>query len=233
MIVERILNFLNHRLKFLFRVFILARTWGVIKIILFIPYELYYMFKIKTHTLFSVNNIELDVESEEKLNATEYFPTPYYIVSKVFKLVKNELVGSIFIDIGCGAGRVLTFVYKFKPKKIIGVEFSKNLFLIAEKNLSVFFKNKKNVDWELIHKNIINYSIPKNANVFFFYDPFDAKIMDKVIKKIKLSVKKQKRQILIIYISPRNRDLFSNNGFRLIHSEINSFNKGFVVFKYN
>ena len=232
MITRKGKDLFTQTFKFLFRVLILARTWGLTKLILFIPYEIYYLFKFKTHTLFSINNEELDLSIEEKISSTEYFPTPYYILSKIFSLIKNELYNSTFIDFGSGAGRVLTFVYYFKPKKIIGIEFSKQLCKISEKNLTAFFQ-KKYIDWELIQKNAVNYHIPSNANIFFFYDPFEEIIMSKIIKNIKLSLKENKRPIWIVYISPRAKNLFLNNGFKLIHSQFNKFNKGYIIFKYN
>ena len=233
MFQNRLSSFLSQKFNFFFRVFILAKTWGTIRILLFIPYELYYIIRLNTYTLFSINNEELDLEKKDKLHLTEYFPTPYYILSKVFNLVKTDLVDSVFVDIGAGAGRSLTFVYNFKPKKIIGVELSKKLFSIAEDNMLKYFDEKKNVTWKLFNQNALDFNIPEDANVFFFYDPFDEHIMRKVIKKIKSSFKIKNRTILIIYISPRCRHLFTKNSFRLIHLDINNFNKGFAVFKYN
>ena len=139
----------------------------------------------------------------------------------------------MFVDIGAGAGRSLTFVYNFKPKKIIGVELSKKLFSIAEDNMLKYFDEKKNVSWKLFNQNALDFNIPQDANVFFFYDPFDEQIMSKVIRKIKLSFKKKNRTILIIYISPRCKHLFIKNSFRLIHLDVNNFNKGFAIFKYD
>jgi len=224
---------LKRYLTFLYRVFILAKTWGIFKILLFIPYEIFYMCKFRTNTLFSINHEELDVDNYQKRNSTEYFPTPYYIILKVFSLIEKNLHNSIFIDFGSGAGRVLTFVSIFKPKKIIGIEFSKNLHSLAKKNLMMCFKRCSNIDWELFHINALNYKIPKDSNVFFFYDPFNENIMIKIIKKIKFSLDKNLRQIFIIYISPQHKSIFLKFGFRLIHSEINNYNKGFAIFKYH
>ena len=83
MFQNRLSSFLSQKFNFFFRVFILAKTWGIIRILLFIPYELYYIIRLNTYTLFSINNEELDLEKKDKLHLTEYFPTPYYILSKV------------------------------------------------------------------------------------------------------------------------------------------------------
>ena len=165
------------------------------------------------------------MEKKDKLHLAEYF-LHYYILSKVFNLVKTDLVDSVFVDIGV-EGRSLTFVYNFKPKTIIGVEISKKLFSIAENNMIKYFDEKKKITWKLFNQNALDFNIPQDANVFFFYDPFDEQIMSKVIRKIKLSFKKKNRTILIIYISPRCKHLFIKNSFRLIHLDVNNFNKVF------
>ena len=100
---------INEKLTFFLRVFKIANTWGILNILKFIPYEIFYAMKFKVNTLFSVNHQELDVPEALKRNSTEYFPTPYYVANKVFKLVKQQLKDSEFIDFGCGAGRILMF----------------------------------------------------------------------------------------------------------------------------
>jgi len=223
----------KEKFTFFYRVFKIARTWGFIKILLFIPYEIFYGIKYNVNTLFSLNNQELDVSKERKVNSTEYFPTPYYIANKVFKLVRNKLAGSVFIDFGSGAGRILMFVTQFGPKKIIGVEFSKKLCDKAISNLNKYFNTMNNTytDWEIKHCDALEYDFPLDSNVFFFYDPFGPIIIQQIIQKIKLSLEQNNREIIIIYISPIHRKIFSEMGFELIHSKVNKYNKGFVIFK--
>ena len=45
----------KEKFTFFYRVFKIARTWGFIKILLFIPYEIFYGIKYNVNTLFSLN----------------------------------------------------------------------------------------------------------------------------------------------------------------------------------
>tara|TARA_B100001250_G_scaffold374783_1_gene361849 strand:+ start:9874 stop:10548 length:675 start_codon:yes stop_codon:yes gene_type:complete len=221
---------MKNNFTFIYRVVKLAKTWGIIKILIFIPFEIYYGFKLGFNTLFSVSNQELDIDTKDKMNSTEYFPTPYYIAKKSFLLVKNQLKNSKFIDFGAGAGRVLMFVSEFNPKEIIGVEFSKDLYTICKNNLTKYFNIKKNLSWDVICCNAIDFKIKPDHNVFFFYDPFNEKIMQQVLQNIKFSYQNSQREITIIYISPRCSNLFIKMGFNKIFSDINKYNRGFEIF---
>ena len=218
--------------KFFYRVFKIARTWGFISILKFIPYEIFYALKFKVNTLYSLNHQELDVSPEIKKNSTEYFPTPYYIANKVFRIVQSDLVGCEFIDFGCGAGRILMFVSAFKPKTIVGVEFSEILCKHAEKNLGTYFNKSQNLstNWEIVHGDALEYLINPSANVFFFYDPFNEKTMRKMVDKINLSILEYPRSIKVIYISPSHRNVFIEYGYQIVQSSVNKYHKGYVIF---
>ena len=225
----------REKFKFLFRVFLIAHTWGYLNILRFIPYELFYGFKYKARTLFSLNHKELDVTPEIKKNSTEYFPTPYYIAKKAFRKVEADLRGCELVDFGCGAGRILLFASQFNPKKIIGVEFSKTLCKQAEKNLYSYFNKNQNLvpAWEIIQRDALKYEINPSANIFFFYDPFNERTMKKVVEKINLSITEHPRSIKIIYISPVQRDVFIESGFKIIQSSVNKYHKGYIIFRNN
>ncbi len=233
MISLNLQKIVGEKFKFFFRVLKIARTWGLLNILKFIPYEIFYGLKYNVSTLFSLNHQELDVTPEIKKNSTEYFPTPYYIAKKVFRMVEADLMGCEFVDFGCGAGRILLFASQFRPKKIIGVEFSKILCKQAEKNLNSYFKKYQNVepDWEIVHGDALKYSINPSTNVFFFYDPFNERTMRKVADKINLSIAKHPRSIKIIYISPVQRGVFVECGYEIMQSSVNKYHKGYIIFQ--
>ena len=225
----------REKFKFFFRVFKIARTWGLLNILKFIPYEIFYGLKYKVSTLFSLNHQELDVTPEMKKNSTEYFPTPYYIAKKVFQLIQSELIDCEFVDFGCGAGRILMFVSEFKPKKVVGVEFSATLCDQAEQNLSAHFSKYHNLspDWKIVHADALEYLISPSANVFFFYDPFNATTMRKMVEKINISITEYPRSIKVIYISPAHRSVFIECGYKIVQSSVNKYNKGYIIFQNN
>jgi hypothetical protein len=70
----------------------------------------------------------VDPKNLEAGNAV-YIPTPYYEIREALRKFKSLLKtfdGSIFIDIGCGTGRVLFVASLEGYRHVIGVEESKN-----------------------------------------------------------------------------------------------------------
>ena len=227
-------NIILEKVTFLYRVFNLAKTWGFINILVFIPFEIFYGLKLRTKTLFSMNNNELDINESIKKDSTEYFPTPYYVMYTISNKIKKELEGAVFIDFGSGAGRALSFILKYRPKKIIGIELSKKLCQISVDNLEDQIKKNKDIvsKWEILNINATKYSIPIESNIFFFYDPFNYVILDQVVKKIIKSYDENTRSIIVIYVSPKHMKIFIEKNFKVLNTKINKYGKGYAIFKY-
>lgn len=139
---------------------------------------------------------------EDSTWKSDYVPTSYkdiFILLKHAKLDKNSVV----IDFGCGLGRVLFAAAYLNARHSTGVEFDKSLFLAAKANeANSKFKNKV----EFFNQDASTFSIPTEANVFYFFNPFGFGTMAEVIKKIEQSIQTSPRKIVIIYSNP----LFQN-----------------------
>ena len=85
----------------------------------------------------SSQNVSLDklnFQITNKTEGVEYGTIAPYFIQKILELVKFD-TSDIFVDLGCGKGRVLLIASKFNFKKIIGIEFSPELYLIAQNNI--------------------------------------------------------------------------------------------------
>jgi len=226
------IDFIKEKIIFLNRFFSLAKTWGMKNIIFFIPYEIFYGFKFKTNTLFNIPVNKMDVNKNFLKASNEYIPTPYYILYKVFNLINLKKINDInFIDFGCGAGRALCFALLFNPKKIIGVELSKSLCDLSINNLSKYkYKQNNNICFDILNISALDYKFNNSENIIFFYDPFGPNVMNSVLSNLNVSLKKNKRSIYLIYVSPIHSNLFLKFGFKEIFSEITKYKKGFKIF---
>jgi precorrin-6B methylase 2 len=155
--------------------------------------------------IFGVNTFATKKYSGDLRDSTwqsDYVPTSYkdiFILLKQAGLDKN----SVIIDFGCGLGRVSFAAAYLNAKQSIGVEFDEGLFLAAESNKAKSkFKNKT----IFVHQDASFFSIPNEANIFFFFNPFGFGTMEEVIKRIEQSIQTSPRRIVIIYSNP----LFQN-----------------------
>lgn len=155
--------------------------------------------------VFGVNTFGSKVYSggiEDSDWKVHYEPTGYkdiFILLKQAKLDKN----SVIIDFGCGLGRVLFAAAHLNARYSIGVEFDKGLFLAAKAN-EVNSKFKKRIVF--FHQDASIFSIPNDANIFYFFNPFGFGTMAEVIRKIEQSIQDSPRKIVIVYYNP----LFQN-----------------------
>ena len=71
-------------------------------------------------------------------------------------------------------------------KKVIGIEFSLDLVEICRKNLEIFKqKSASKSEFEVIHMDATEYSLPSDANVLSFFNPFNEAVTDQVIAGIR------------------------------------------------
>jgi SAM-dependent methyltransferase len=137
--------------------------------------------------------------SEDKDLSRPYMPSrpgPFY---KMMRTI-NFPEGSGFIDFGCGKGRTLLLATRYRFARITGVEFSSDLCRAAEKNLALFRNKLKNPPhMEVVNIDASKYVIDDHDNVFFFFNPFDDPIMEKVLDRIRASYARNPRKMWIVY----------------------------------
>lgn len=124
---------------------------------------------------------------------------------KTFDQIMNKLVINFreftFIDYGSGKGRVLLMASKYGFKKIIGIEFDKNLHLIAEKNIHIY-QNRINTitDIESICCDARCFSLPDGQLLIFFFSPFKGEVLSSVVANISTSFSLNHNTIIVIFL---------------------------------
>ena len=155
-------------------------------------------------------------DTKNKINYdTPYSPTPYYFLYQLKKFFKKKFLQNyIFIDFGCGAGRVLKFFYN-NFDELIGIDINSNFKKYFKHFIKINFYNlnlRENESFSKIKK------IEKNK-IFFFYEPFDFLL----VKKFLQLVNKEDYVILINY------DLKLNNFKTIFEKKIKY--KNLVILK--
>ena len=108
----------------------------------------------------------------------------------------------VFVDFGSGKGRTLILAADFPFRRIIGVEFDKNLNDLALKNLQRALPAERLNDIELIVADATSWRIPDDATVLFSFNPFRGEVLAKVCANIRRSLAEAPRKITIIYVRP-------------------------------
>jgi SAM-dependent methyltransferase len=116
----------------------------------------------------------------------------------------------VFVDIGCGKGRVICCAACFNIREVTGVEISKNLCEIAERNAIRLSGRRAPI-------TIINTPAQDcdylKGTVFYLFNPFGALTLRRVLAKIQLSLSAHPRFVRIVYVNPQHESLLQVGGW--------------------
>lgn len=153
---------------------------------------------VDTHR--NIGLAELDISTYSIAHARGYQPIFVRHLTKVLQIVKPS-TDDVLIDFGSGKGRVLLISALYPFKKVVGVEFSEKLCEIAEKNVAEFRLKNKVCPIDIHCIDAGQYEIKKEETIFFFFNPFETEIRQRVIENIKASYTKHPRKMKIVYIN--------------------------------
>lgn len=111
-----------------------------------------------------------------------------------------------FIDYGCGKGRVVLLALQYPFRKVIGFDFSPQLLQIAKRNLGKYRGGKQLSKAELLVADAMEFDLPPGPLVLYFYQPFHAPVMERVLHNLEASVKREPRKVFVLYSGNQSRD---------------------------
>jgi cyclopropane fatty-acyl-phospholipid synthase-like methyltransferase len=157
-------------------------------------------------------------ESDRSLygDMVQYDPAFYGRLQGMIKYLRMTS-DDVFVDLGCGKGRVVFFVATHKLKKVVGVELDDNLFTEAQENLRNLRVRKTPI--ELFHADAAFFDLSE-ATIIYMFHPFGRKTCEKVLGNLKGSLDKAPRKIRIVYYAPAHRDLFDRQDWLVLDGEI-------------
>jgi SAM-dependent methyltransferase len=142
--------------------------------------------------------------SKEDLGITHDESGPYTTLhyKHIFNMLTTLPVDkgkSTILDYGCGKGRAIVAAAAYKYQKIIGVELSP-LIEIAKNNIDNM-KHRKTNSIEVKQCDALDFSVPHDVNIIYFFNPFKGSILESVTRSIYSSFKDTPRKIYIIYFN--------------------------------
>jgi SAM-dependent methyltransferase len=125
----------------------------------------------------------------------------------------------VFLDLGCGKGRVVLQAAERPFKRIIGVELSPELIAVAQENLHAVRDKLRCQDVELIQADITTWAIPDDVTILYAYNPVRGDLFMAAMKAMIASYDRNPRPMYLLYRYPREHDVLAASGrFDLLHS---------------
>ena len=176
--------------------------------------------KYNVDTCGAIHLHELTIKDDSNIKSGSiYDPAPAQTVRKLFSyLPTNDLNKYTLVDFGSGKGRVMLVAAEYRFRKIIGVEFANELHKVAVENIASYKSDRqKCFDIQSVCADAVNFKIPEDNCIFYFFAPFKKDVLSLVIENIKQSYQQSPRKMWILYITdpithPTAFDLIKNSG---------------------
>ena len=112
----------------------------------------------------------------------------------------------VFVDYGCGMGRLNFYIEKRYSLGSTGVEYSPVYYKKALENKKTYNGNKDKI--RFVNCKAEDYLVSKDETVFYFFNPFSLEIFHAVINRILDSFEKYPRTITLILYYPEDDTIF-------------------------
>lgn len=155
-----------------------------------------------TDTAENVKLHSLDIRSPNYRHAVYYRATDYSILVEVLERLVLRHEDYTFIDYGSGKGLVLMRAAGYPFKKVIGVEFARELHDIARRNVERYPAHLRRSEIELVHGDAVEFTPPPGNLVLYLYEPFEAPVTRQLIARIREF--RRGRDVVVAYVWSKN-----------------------------
>ena len=146
--------------------------------------------------------LQIKTTGRDETNADEYHhpyePTPYSVLER---LAKSGLIGKedVVLDYGCGKGRVGFFLSYRTKAKAIGIEYDDRIYESALENQKT---TNSRIKPDFLLTRAEEYEVPPDVNRCYFFNPFSAEILHKVMARIIESYYENPREVFLFFYYP-------------------------------
>ena len=172
-----------------------------------------------TETLAWVQVEDLAASGPNVSYASGYGPSPVFDAERIIRQLPIGFSENVFVDLGCGKGLVLMLAARLGFKRVIGVEFGRNLYEVALANLEKFQqRNAGRPPIELVFGDAVEFVFPATALVLYLYHPFGPEVIGKVLDNLRTSLSECPRSCWIVYVNPVHHRVFEDCDFLVMHT---------------
>jgi SAM-dependent methyltransferase len=127
-----------------------------------------------------------------------YTPTIYRMIFQVLRRLPLK-DSDVFVDLGCGKGRVVCCAAHLGAARVIGIEYVKEICEIADKNAELMRHRRSPIT--IKHGEAQDYDFTEGT-VFYMYNAFGPNTLRTVLSKIEAGLQRNPREVRIAYVNP-------------------------------
>lgn len=120
----------------------------------------------------------------------------------------NLNIDDVFVDVGCGKGRVLCCVARLPIKRAVGIELNPKLLADAICNANRLHGRKCPIETILLSADDYEFH---DATVAYLYNPFNLRLTRCVLGRLRSSLRAAPRKLRIVYANPVHEEALLEN----------------------
>lgn len=153
---------------------------------------------------------KLDIASPNARHGERYEATTEDELVSALEFLSEPLHDFTFIDLGCGKGRTLLVASRLGFRRVIGVEFARELADTARRNLAAAGAERSQV----LHADAADWAFPAGDTVVYLYNPFSEAVLSRVLDNLRAA---RSGRLYVVYKQPRCARLLDDSGFLARH----------------
>jgi SAM-dependent methyltransferase len=125
-----------------------------------------------------------------------------------------------FVDVGAGKGRALLLAAELPFRKVIGVELSKDLARIAQKNVTLWkILARPRAKIRVVREDAAEFRWPRTPLLVYLNNPFDCALLELLASRIAAAAASGPGLVDLLYVNPACADALTCRGvFKLLWS---------------
>ena len=150
-----------------------------------------------------------------------YVPSPWVVLPRALHCI-GVSDDDVFVDFGCGKGRVVHQAARRPFRRVVGVEISPVLAEAARTGLAARRHQHRCRDVEIVVADVTAFRVPDDLTIGYFYYPFTGQTFESVLRSIIESIDRNPRRVRLIYLGlseePRSA-ILATGRFRLLKEQ--------------
>ena len=150
-----------------------------------------------------------------------YAPSPWHVLPRALRYI-GVSDRDVFVDFGCGKGRVVHQAARRPFRRVIGVEISPVLAEAARSGLAARRHRHRCRDVEIVVADATAFRVPDDLTVGYFYQPFRGETFESVLRGIVESIDRNPRRVRLICVSlpeETRSKILATGRFRLLKEQ--------------
>ncbi len=132
-----------------------------------------------------------------------YEATPAWLIREILESIPLRPNVFAFVDMGSGKGRALLVASELPFAKIVGVELSHELHVIAEENIRRYQPASQLCTAFFLHcMNAVEYTFGPEPLVRFLFNPFGRDSVRSILASLEASLSATPREAFVVYVNP-------------------------------